>query len=72
MKKETLHKILDLYDRAMEDPEYMVLHREYIPAQEAFADLLKRLPDEEGQIVENYLCTSVALLHRLLEIALPF
>ena len=29
MTKEAMHKILDLYDRAMEDPEYMTLHAEY-------------------------------------------
>ena len=70
MKNEVLHKILDLYDRAKDDPEYMALHAEYAPAQRALAELLERLPDTDSEILGNYLRTSVALFHRLLEMGL--
>ena len=70
MKKEAMHNILDLYDRAKKDVEYMTLHAEYAPAQRALADLLERLPDTDSEILGNYLRTSVALFHRLLELAL--
>ena len=70
MTTETMHKILDLYARAKDDPEYMALHAEYAPAQKALADLLERLPDTDSEILGNYLRTSVALFHRLLEIVL--
>lgn len=65
-----MHKILDLYDQAKDDPEYMALHTEYAPAQAAFADLLVQLPEQEQKIIEEYLRTSVGLFHRLLEMAL--
>ena len=67
---ETMHKILNLYDRAKEDPEYLALHDEYTPAQGALVGLLERLPSQERKIVEDYLHTSVALFHRLLEMGL--
>ena len=70
MTKEAMHKILDLYDRAMEDPEYMTLHAEYAPVQRTLAELLERLPAQERKIIEVYLNTSVELFNRLLEIAL--
>ena len=70
MAKETMHKILDLYDRAMEDPEYMALHAEYAPVQRALVDLLGCLPAQERKTIEDYLHTSVELFHRLLEMAL--
>ncbi|MBE6960562.1 MAG: hypothetical protein E7448_07585 [Ruminococcaceae bacterium] len=70
MNKQTMHKILDLYDRAMEDPDYMALHAEYIPAQRALVDLLERLPEADYEILSNYLQTSVALFYLLLEIVL--
>lgn len=63
-------RILDLYDKAKDDPEYMALHREYTPAQAAFANLLGRLPEQEQKIIGEYLRTSVGLYHRLLEMAL--
>ena len=70
MTNETMHRILDLYNRAKTDPEYMALHDEYTPAQQALADLLCRLPSADRQILEDYLSTSVGLYHRLLEMAL--
>ena len=70
MNNEVLHKILDLYDRAMEDPEYMALHAEYAPAQRALVDLLGCFPPQERKTIEDYLHTSVELFHRLLEMAL--
>ena len=70
MTKETMHSILDLYDRAAKDPEYMALHDEYAPAQGALVGLLERLSEQERTIVEEYLHTSVGLFHRLLEMAL--
>ena len=70
MTTETMHKILDLYDRAKDDPEYMALHAEYAPAQKALVDLLSRLPEDDSQILNDYLHTSVALFHRLLEMGL--
>ena len=70
MNNEVLHKILDLYDRAMEDPEYMALHAEYAPVQRTLAELLERLPAQERKIIEDYLHTSIELFHRLLEMAL--
>ena len=68
MTNETMHNILDLYDRAMKDPEYMALHAEYAPAQKALAELASRLPETDSQILNNYLLTSVALYHHLLEL----
>ena len=65
-----MHRILDLYERAKNDPEYMALHDEYAPAQAAFADLLGRLPEQEQKIIGEYLRTSVGLYHRLLEMAM--
>ena len=70
MTTETMHKILDLYDRAKDDPEYMALHAEYAPAQKALVDLLSRLPEDDSQILNDYLHTSVTLFHRLLEMGL--
>ena len=70
MTKETMHRILDLYDRAKADPEYRTLHDEYAPAQAALADLLGRMPEDDRKILEDYLQTSVALFHRLMEMAL--
>ena len=59
MVNDTMHEILNLYDRAKNDPEYMALHREYAPAQAAFADLLGQLPEQEQKIIAEYLRTSV-------------
>ena len=70
MTKETMHKILDLYDQARQDAEYMALQEKYTPAQEAFAELWLHLPDVQQQIVGNYLSASVDLYHRLLDMAL--
>ena len=70
MTKETMDRILDLYDRAMEDPQYMALHQVYAPTQTALADLLCRMSSADRQILEDYLSTSVGLHHRLLEMAL--
>ena len=70
MTKEAMHKILDLYDRAMEDPEYMTLHAEYAPVQRTLVDLLERLPETDYEILSNYLQISVALFYRLLETVL--
>ena len=70
MTKETMHKILDLYDRAMGDPEYMALHAEYAPVQRTLVDLLERLPETDYEILSNYLQISVALFYRLLETVL--
>ena len=72
MTNETVTQILNLYDRAVGDPEYAALHADYAKAQTVFSAWLRRLPEEERQIVENYLHTSVALYHRLLEMALKF
>ena len=69
MTTDTMHRILDLYDRAKDDPEYMALHDEYTPAQTALTDLLCRLPSADRQILEDYLSTSVGLYHRLMELA---
>ena len=70
MINEPADKILNLYDRARTDAEYMALHTEYAPAQKALADLLERLTDADRDILDNYLHASVALFHRLLDMAL--
>jgi hypothetical protein len=70
MTTETMHKILDLYDRAKDDPEYMALYAEYAPSQAAFIDFWGRLSEDKQQLVSNYLETSAALHHRLLEMAM--
>ena len=72
MTNETMAQILNLYNQAAGDPEYAALHADYAQAQTAFSAWLRRLPEGERQIVEDYLHTSVALYHRLLEMALKF
>ena len=69
MTKETLHNILDLYDRARQDPEYLTLQADYAPAQEALTALWSRLPEKDARIIGDYLLASISLYHRLLEMA---
>ena len=69
MTTETMHKILDLYDLAQQDAEYMALHEQYEPAQAAFADVWRNLPAAQQQIVNDYIFAAVSLYHRLLDMA---
>ncbi len=69
MTKETMHKILDLYDQAHQDAEYRALYEQYEPAQAAFADFWLTLPKAQQLIVDHYIFTAVSLYHRLLDMA---
>jgi len=62
-----MYKILDLYDRAHQDAEYMALHEQYAPAQAAFSDFWFNLPDAQQKIVDQYMFAAVSLYHRLLD-----
>lgn len=70
MDRKTYLKILNVQEFAMNDPEYLALHKDYAPAQERFADLLFRLPASEQAIIEDYLQHSTFLFHRLMALAL--
>ena len=69
MNRETYLKILSIQETAMNDPEYIELRKNYVPAQERFADLLFRLPEEDQEIVDDFLLCSIDLFHRLMVLA---
>lgn len=69
MDKETLYRILNVADAAMTDGEYLRLREEYIPANERFTRLWESLPQEEKDIISDFLITSTALFHRLMALA---
>ena len=69
MDKETMHWILDVQEAAGGDEEYRQLHEQYRAANERLLALLKTLPEEQQAVILNFIGTSAALYHRIMEIA---
>ena len=69
MTDSELFKILEAEDQALSDGEYRDLHKKYRLAQDRFAALLTHLPEEQQEIIGDYLYTSVRLFHRLMALA---
>lgn len=66
MDQEILKKVLDVYEMALTDEQYLQFYADYAQAHEAFLDLLLRLPLDQRHICEDYLLSSVELHHRLM------
>ncbi len=67
--EEAWRKVLHVQNAAMQDKDYLALHEMFIPAQEQFTALYLRLPQEEKEVIGNYLDSAVALHHRLMMLA---
>lgn len=70
MKKSNILKILDVYEIALQDEEYLRLYAEYVPVEKKLQKLLAVLPQSQRQDLEDYLLASVELHHRLMALAI--
>ena len=72
MDKEILFQLLDVQESALLDDQYMQLHGEYAQAEENLRNLMNTLPQEQQQIIAEYLLASVPLHHRLMYLAICY
>lgn len=72
MEHKILLKILDVYEIAATDEEYLRLYADYAPAQEKVQGLLEQLPQSQRKSLEDYLHASVGLYQRLMALAIQY
>ena len=70
MEKSQVLKILDVYDAALRDAEYLHLHAEYTTAEKRLQKMMTELSQSHRQDLEDYLTASVQLHHRLMALAI--
>lgn len=69
MDKKTIHWILDVQDTALDDEKYMRLYEDYMVANDHLLALMKDLSGNQQTVIWEYIRISVAMYHRILEIA---
>lgn len=69
MNRETMNRILDVQDRALEDGCYQRLHGEYEEHARRFQALMETLPQEQKDVIWDFLGASASMHLRLLELA---
>ena len=69
MKKETAQRIFDIQEAAARDEDYRKLLEEYRERNVQMLRLLRNLPREQAEILEDYLGLVAEMHRRLLELA---
>ena len=70
MKLDSMHRVLDIQESAMEDAEYLQLIHNSRESNARFISLWASLPKEQQLIIDDYLQYATLLYHRLMELAL--
>lgn len=69
MKKETAQRIFEIQEAAARDEDYRKLLEEYRERNVQMLRLLRNLPREQAEILEDYLGLVAEMHRRLLELA---
>ena len=70
MTLDSMHRILDIQESAMEDGEFLRLYENSREANTRFIALWAALPKAQQLVIDDYLQHAALLYHRLMELAL--
>ena len=70
MTQDSMRRVLDIQEAAMEDAEYLQLIHNSRESNARFISLWASLPKEQQLVIDDYLQHATLLYHRLMELAL--